>query len=190
MPAARAAVTIPRVSTGELLTRWTVRLALLLYAMTLALRLSQPRRRAAARILWTTGCGLFLVHVACAFHFFHGWSHADALRETARQTGEFTGVYSGAGLWLNYLFTFAWALDVIWWWGAGLDAYDRRSGWVTVPLHAFLAFMAFNGTVVFEAGATRWLAAGAAMLLLVLLVTRRRRAIDRPRPAGPRPPPA
>ena len=172
MPLPRAAATIPAVSTGELLTRWTVRLALVLYAMALILRLAQPRRRRAARWLWTAGCGLFLAHVACAFHFFHGWSHADALRETARQTGEVTGTYTGAGLYLNYLFALAWSADVAWWWVAGLDRYDLLTRWVTVPLHSFLAFMAFNGTVVFEAGATRWVAAGVTGVLLVLLARR------------------
>ena len=114
----------------------------------------------------------FVAHVACAFHFFHGWSHADALRETARQTGEVTGTYTGAGLYLNYLFALAWSADVAWWWVAGLDRYDLLTRWVTVPLHSFLAFMAFNGTVVFEAGATRWVAAGVTGVLLVLLARR------------------
>ena len=59
-------------STGELLTRWTVRLALTCYAGALALQLlpaSTARRVAAARWLWTAGCVLYLAHVVSAFHF-------------------------------------------------------------------------------------------------------------------------
>src|SRR5437868_5879863 len=100
---------------GETLTRWTVRVALLLYAATLGLRLAAPSRPRAARLLWTAGCVLFLAHVAAAFHYFHGWSHARAYRDTAQRTAELFGTYWGGGLYLNYLFTLAWAADVAWW---------------------------------------------------------------------------
>lgn len=173
---------------GEALTRWTVRLALLLYAATLALRLTDPRRTRTARLLWTAGCILFLIHVIAAFHFFHQWSHGDAYRETARQTREMTGVASGAGLYLNYLFTLVWAADVAWWWRRGADRYTRRPQWVGVVLQSFLFFMAFNGTVVFEQGATRWVAAGVVVVLAILGIVRlRKRLVDSsgfPRQAG------
>ena len=163
---------------GDGLTRWTVRLALLLYAATLVLRLAAPGKSRAARLLWTSGCLLFLVHVAAAFHFFHGWSHGDAYRETARQTGNLTGTYWGGGLYLNYLFTLAWAADAAWWWGGGLEAYARRPRWIGGALHAFLLFMAFNATVVFERGAVRWLGGGVAALLLALVIARARSPRD------------
>jgi hypothetical protein len=160
------------VSTGELLTRWTVRLALVLYAMTLALRLAQPPRRRAARWLWTAGCGLFLAHVACAFHFFHGWSHADALRETARQTEDLIGYRWGGGLYLNYLFALVWLGDVLAWWLGGLDLYERRPRRIDFFLHSFMGFMAFNGAVVFASGPTRTVGAVVTIVLCALLVTR------------------
>src|SRR5882762_2048787 len=112
--------------TGDWLTRWTVRGALALYALAITVRLAAPARRAEARFLWTAGCLLFLAHVAAAFHFFHGWSHAHAYRETARQTRELFGIDWGGGLYLNYLFTLAWAADAAYWWWGGLDGYDRR----------------------------------------------------------------
>ena len=169
-------------STGELLTRWTVRLALLLYAMTLALRIAQPHRNAAARLLWTAGCGLFLAHVVYAFHFFHGWSHQHAYDETARQTRAVTGVDSGDGLYLNYLFTLVWAADVAMWWLGGQEAYERRPRWVDVTLHVFMAFMVVNGAVVFASGATRWSAVVVAVALAALLATKWL-AIDRLNPS-------
>ena len=168
--------------TGDTLTRWTIRAALLLYAAALALRLARPTAHRAARFFWTAGCLLFLAHVAAAFHFFHGWSHSHAYRETARQTKELVGADSGGGLYLNYLFTLAWAADVGWWWRAGLERYARRPRWVDVSLHAFMLFMAFNATAVFERGAIRWTAVGLMVLLAVGLMRRLRRT---PTPAGP-----
>jgi hypothetical protein len=163
---------------GELLTHWTVRVAFGLYVLALAARLSGGGRRGAParrhpffRACWTAGCLAFIVHVACAFHFFHGWSHADAYRETARQTAALTGVASGFGLYLNYAFLLAWTIDAAWSWRPA--RYARRPRWVTVLLHAFFAFMWFNATVVFPTGPTRWAGVAAFGLLAVLLVRRK-----------------
>ena len=160
---------------GETLTRWTVRVALLLYAATLVLRLARPQQGKLARWLWAIGCALFLAHVAAAFHYFHGWSHRHAYDETARQTGELVGTYWGGGLYLNYLFTLGWAADAAWWWWGGLAAYDRRPRWIVVLLHGFMFFMAFNATVVFEQGPVRWTAA-LVTLVVAFLALRRRKA--------------
>jgi hypothetical protein len=158
-----------------LLTRWTVRLALAFYAFTVALRLTFPTHRRLARGLWTAGCLLFLAHVAAAFTWFHGWSHARAYAETARQTRDLLGIDWGGGLFINYLFTAVWTADVAYWWLGGLDAYDGRPRWLDFALHSFFAFMAFNGAVVFARGPTRWvaLATAAALGLLALLRLRR-----------------
>jgi hypothetical protein len=167
------------VSSGELLTRWTVRVALCFYAATLALRLASPPLRRAARAFWTAGCLAFLTHVAAAFAFFHGWSHAHAFRETARQTHELSGIDWGGGLYLNYFFTAAWAADAAYWWLAGLEAYDRRPRWVGITLHAFFAFMAFNGAVVFARGPTRRIAVAIVACLALLALVRLRRVCQR-----------
>jgi hypothetical protein len=166
--------------TGETLTRWTVRLALLLYAATVALRLTYPSRTRLARGLWTVGCLLFLTHVAAAFHFFHGWSHAHAYRETARQTAERFGAHWSGGLYLNYLFTLAWAADAASWWLGGTARYDSRPRSVDAVVHGFMFFMAFNGTVVFERGATRWVAVGVTVALLCLWGSRGRGRVTPP----------
>ena len=150
-----------------MLTRWSVRLAMLLYAATLALRLARPERRRLARWLWTLGCVLFLAHVAAAFHYFHGWSHRHAYADTARQTGEMFGTYWGGGLYLNYLFVLVWAADVAWW-CRGLDRYDRRPRWVAAVVHGFMFFMAFNGAVVFAHGPVRWVAAVVTLVVALL----------------------
>lgn len=146
-------------SGGELLTRGSVWLALVAYALGAAMMLlSRGRARwvAGARWVWTMGCVLFLVHVGCAFGFYHGWSHAAAYHETARQTAEMTGVRWGGGLFLNYVFALAWVADVLWWWLAP-ERYAHCSRRLAAVWHGFFFFMVFNGAVVFAKGPVRWL---------------------------------
>jgi hypothetical protein len=154
---------------GDLLIRWTIRLSLGLYVAVLFGWLSIVRGQLPApwmRPLWTLGCLLALVHVACAFHFLHGWSHEAAYQETARQTGEQIGIAYGGGLWWNYAFLGVWLVDVLWWWAAPAR-YLKRPLWLGGLIQGFLGFMAFNGTVVFAVGWTRW--AGIASCLGLLL---------------------
>jgi hypothetical protein len=156
--------------TGELAVRWTVRVALALYALAVAgLLLGERGRgwRPAARWAWTLGCAAYLAHVGCAFHFFHGWSHAAAYAETARRTQELFGLDWGGGLYFNYLFTAVWAGDVLWWWAAP-GAYEARPRWLGAAVHGFMAFMAFNGAVVFATGLIRWVALAIGLALAVL----------------------
>jgi hypothetical protein len=108
------------------------------------------------RVVWTLGCLVFLAHVACAFGFVHGWSHADAYRATAGQTAEMTGVNWGGGIYLNYLFAALWSADTAWWWAAPAH-HEHRPRAVAAGLHAFLFFMVVNGAFVFVRGPLRWL---------------------------------
>jgi hypothetical protein len=132
------------------------------------LRHVHPPRPRLARGLWTAGCLLFVVHVAAAFHYFHHWSHVEAYHETARQTAEMVGLHWGGGLYFNYLYTLTWAADVAWWWRRGAKDYGQRRRWLSATVDAFMAFMAFNGAVVFGHGATRWVGAAMALLLAIL----------------------
>jgi hypothetical protein len=148
-------------SLGELLTKAAVWLALVAYAIgagTLLLARGRARWLTVARWVWTVGCVFFFAHVACAFGFYHGWSHAAAYRETARQTGEMTGFRWGGGLFVNYLFTVAWLADVLWWWLAP-GSFACRPRWITRIWHGFLFFMVFNGAVIFGSGPVRWFGA-------------------------------
>lgn len=104
-------------------------------------------RRPWARTSWTIALLLYLLHVAGAFAAFYQWSHVVALRETARQTRELFGVDSGAGLYLNYLLTIVWTADTAWWW-RNRQGYRRRPRAVTIAIHAFLAFMFINASLV------------------------------------------
>ena len=158
---------------GPLLTTWTIRLALSAYALWLAAWLGGPNTTfrlgsRASQWLYSLACGLFLAHVACAFHFYHGWSHQHAYRDTAEQTREMLGVAFGQGLYFSYFFTLLWATDVAWLW-----LWPRwRPVWLTAATQLYLAFIALNGAIVFEAGVTRWVGIPVAIGLGFMAVWR------------------
>jgi hypothetical protein len=156
---------------GELLTRWTVRVAVAGYVLGLVLRATAAGRRprvARARLFWTAGCLAFLLHVAFAFQFYHNWSHQAAYEATARQTAEVVGLDWGGGLYANYVFAALWTADTCWWW-LGPERYRTRPWGLEAALQAFLGFMAFNATVVFGAGAIRWAGLSATLVLATVL---------------------
>ena len=142
---------------GDDLTRHMVRLALAFYAVAVTLMLclrpadwqATTGRGQVARWCWTLALAAYLVHLAMAFHFYHHWSHADAVAHTQEVSG------FGPGIWFSHLFTLVWTLDVAsWWLRPARNA--RRSPWWDRLLHAYLAFIVFNATVVYEQGPIRW----------------------------------
>jgi hypothetical protein len=155
------------------MTRDTVRLALICYALCVVFMpwLDEAGWRAVTvkgklvRLAWLLGCLAYLAHVGLAFHFHHGWSHTHAMRHVAEQGG------FGPGIFLSYLFTLAWAADSAWWWLAPIS-YARRPAWIGWTLHAFLFFMVFNATVVFESGLVRWGGLALSVLLAGSLAVR------------------
>lgn len=155
---------------GELLTRITIWIAIGGYAVGVCLMLlfreSQTWQRR-ARLVWTVGCLGLIAHLICAFHFYHHWSQASALREVERQTAEVTGNNWGGGLYINYAFLTAWVVDVIWWW-RGLESYRRRHWLITAVWQFVLIFMVFNATVVFKTGVVRWVGVGICIGLLTV----------------------
>jgi len=158
---------------GDDRIRFTIRLALMGYALAVAAMLTSSlndwrcmtTRLMAARWLWSLAVFTYLVHVATAFHYRHHWSHADAFERTEQLTG------FGPGIYISYLFSIVWTLDALFWWLAP-DRYDRRSPWIGGLLHSFLAFILFNGAVVFAEGPMRWLALAGFGGLGVLLLRR------------------
>lgn len=144
---------------GEFLTRVTVWAALCGYAVGAAMQLvarEDRRHQALARWAWTAGCCALLLHLVCAFHFYHGWSQTSAYLETARQTRAVTGLGWGGGLFINYIFIAAWVADVLLWWRS-LEAYRQRPLPLVIAWHGLFLFMVFNATVVFKTGVMRWL---------------------------------
>jgi len=154
--------------TGEVLTRGTVWMALSLFVAGQLARprqSSSPLRLQVARALNTLGCITFIAHVACAFHFYHHWSHASAYAETARQTAEYFGSNWGGGLYFNYAFLVLWIVQSAASW-ISPKSLQPSNPWLTWFVRGFVLMMIFNGAVVFAHGPVRWF----GLLLCVLLL--------------------
>ncbi|MBC7854419.1 MAG: hypothetical protein IAF94_13380 [Pirellulaceae bacterium] len=151
---------------GELLTRWTIRLALACYVFCLAAAILRRGKGSSGgnqvvRIVWTLGCGLFLAHVVAAFGYYHHFSHQAAYDDTAQQTQEQLGFAFGGGIYFSYVFLAVWVADVAWRWMSPAS----RPTWLDWPLHAYMFFIAFNGAIVFEGGVSRWAGIIACVVL-------------------------
>jgi hypothetical protein len=70
----------------------------------------------------------------------------------------------GPGIFVSYLFTLVWSIDVLWWM-IQPASYSRRPAWIGRVLHAFMVFVIFNATVVYESGFIRW--SGIALFLVL-----------------------
>ena len=127
--------------------------------------LPQFRQR---RIVWTLGSALFLLHVAVAMHAGHAWSHTKAMDYTQEVSG------FGPGIFVSHLFGVVWLVDAVWMW-ANPDGYRSRPRWVGLCVHGFMAFVVFNGTVVY--GRTPLARVVAAMVFVVLLSRLRLRTV-------------
>lgn len=121
--------------------------------------------------LFTLGAAVFTAHVVLAFVVHYQISHQVALEEVARQTESLTGVSTGFGLYLNYLFSALWILEASWWW-ASPATYAARPVALTAAIHGFFLFMIVNGAVVFVPWPRR--ALGLAILLVCLTAVGRR----------------
>lgn len=132
-----------------------------------------PRTTSTARLLWTAGCSLYVVHVLCAFAFVHNWSHAEAYAHTAEQTQAVIGWDWGGGLYFNYLFTIVWIADVVRMWRNGDKS--QNTPW-RIAAELFMAFMVVNATVVFGPPVWRWIGAGFFVLWASLLLLRKNAA--------------
>ena len=160
---------------GAELIAWTVRLGMVCLAIVLAgwaSGTSSPGADRGLRLIWTVGWGLMLGHFLAAFHFQHGWSHAHAVAETARQTREQIGWEFGGGVYFNYLFLAAWGGDVVLWWLG-----QERAAWyrpVRYILLSYLVLIALNGVIVFKAGWVRWVGVATSLLLLAIWWNRSR----------------
>jgi hypothetical protein len=145
---------------------------MLAFVAALALPATERTERV-RRALWSLACLLTWVHVGFAFAVHHRWSHAAAYAHTARQTLEIVGIDWGGGLYFNYLFLLVWSLDALWWhlWPASYRAHTKS--W-RIGVHAYLAFIAVNATVVFAAGPVRYAGIAAVVLLIAIAVCSKR----------------
>ena len=155
--------------TGEFLTRATIWVAIVAYAIgSVVFALARGSRwDSVTRVLWTVAVLSLVGHFICAYQFYHHWSHDSAYLDTARQTDEVIGLNWGGGLFINYAFLTLWTIDVSWWWLRGLASYRSRPWPVVAAWHGFLIFILFNAMVVFKDGPTRWVGLVICVVLLL-----------------------
>jgi len=170
---------------GIAIVLWTVRLALACYlsaAVTGDFGRADGVWASRARLIWTAGALLLAAHMVAAYGVFHHWSHAEALRHTARQTAAVTGLDWGGGLYFNFALAALWLADAAWWW-RDREGYRTRGVGINASLHAFFVFMIFNATVVFGSGPIRLLGlVGTAAVLLASFVAARQPSAHSSRP--------
>jgi hypothetical protein len=127
-----------------------------------------------ARVLWTIGIALALVHVVVAFHLVYAWDHEVAVTATARQAADRFGVGWRGSIYVNYVFLALWLADVCWWWIAPLSRVSRSDRLEMTRLAVFV-FMFLNGAVVFASGIGRLVGIVSLSVVLFAMWTRRSR---------------
>ena len=131
------------------------------------------------RAAWTAGCITLAIHVLTAMHYEHGWSHAAALRHTAKQTLKVAGIDWGGGLYFNYGLLLLWTADVCLLW-IGCKRPIRLRKPVRRLNEWACAFIVLNATVVF--GPSWWLVVAAAFGISGFVLWRRERSSARSAP--------
>lgn len=133
------------------------------------------RRVVPAPWAWRTSlAGLLLAstHFLLAFDVRHDWSHASAVRDTARQTAAVYGLDWGGGVYVNYAFLGVWALD-LWRWHVRTRRGTPRARFPTWLARAFYFTVILNGAVIFAAGWRRGLGAALVAALVAAWWPRR-----------------
>ncbi len=163
------------------MTIWTIRLALLLFFLSILGWILQQHQKNAtwklARFLWTGATLVYVAHVLCAFHEVHDWSHSAAVEHTAEQSQKVTGIRFGQGIWFNHLFTALVAIETVWWWAFPIQ-YQSRSRWANFIIFGYLSFIAFNGAVIFAPPIVRWIAVVLIMILFASALFRFRKTAE------------
>ncbi|MEM7697461.1 MAG: hypothetical protein AAF236_03545 [Verrucomicrobiota bacterium] len=128
--------------------------------------IADRRSAVAARFAFLLAWVAFAVHIVLTFDVFYNWSWAKGWDETARITAEVTGLASGIGLIVNFLFFAVLSIDLWFRW--------RGRRWIhSLALLILIAFMILNGAVIFADGPVRWF---GCILLIALLIGAIRRS--------------
>ncbi len=158
-----------RMTDGQTLSIWSIRISLALFFIFAALALSgwmRGKKWRWMRLLWTLAVIAYGVHVITAFAFFHDWSHARAVEHTAAITEKYIGMRWGGGLYFNHLFSVVCLVETLWWW-ASPRSYEWRTWWLGAMVYAYLIFIIVNASIVFVSGPMRWISAVATAALVL-----------------------
>lgn len=159
---------------AQFLSIGAIRLSLLLFVIVCCCEaLGVSRRGRGLRILWLLGAIAAITHSLGALIGYHGGSQVDAIRATSEQTKAVLGIAVGYGLFVNYLFLIVWLLDAVHPFSAKRSIpsvliprlFGRTVPWSFIVL-AFLAFIFFNGTVVFKDGWLRVTGIASSVVIL------------------------
>lgn len=122
---------------------------MLCYATVAFLRLSRQdaNRVKLIRTIWTAGWAFLVAHLVFAMFAVHGGSWSAAYDHTTERTYQAVGWRWGGGLWINFLTTAVWGIDVGRLW-IKKGTLQRTIAW-DLACQTYLAFMMFNATVVF-----------------------------------------
>jgi hypothetical protein len=156
--------------------RGTIILATVAWALGEALMRRSPAADRLARVIWTIGLALALIHVVLAFHLVYAWDHEAAVVSTVQQTADRVGRGWRGGIYVNYVFLALWAADACWWWVAPASHAARSFG-VESTRVAFFVFMFFNAAVVFASGAGRLVGIAAVTIAVTGVLARRQRGL-------------
>jgi hypothetical protein len=143
----------------------TIWIALALFTVGEVVRARRPRGLGVPWYASALGLTMSIVHTLLAFEVVHGWSHDDAVLNTAMQTERVFSAAVGWGVYVNYLFFAVWLVDLAWWRRDG--GIEPRSRAVVIGLQAFYLVIILNAAVVFAVGARR--ALGAVLVLILAL---------------------
>ena len=117
----------------------TIWLALALLAVAVIGSARTTRAPAWARVAYTAGAALAIIHSVIALGTTYAWNHDRAISETARQAGEVYGFAWRGSIYVSYAFLIVWAID----------AWLRQSMTRRWIVRAFFLVMIVNAAIVF-----------------------------------------
>ncbi|GAA4462285.1 hypothetical protein [Novipirellula rosea] len=126
---------------------------------------------------WLLGSLMIALHILASYGLAHNWSHAAAIEATADESERVTGIRAGWGVYVNFVFAAVWM-------GYSAAMITRKRRWPAVDqaVFWFTAAIVFSATIVFEAGAVRWLSVAGFTGLIIASLWPRQSPAD---PAAP-----
>ena len=153
---------------ADFLIPWSARVFVVCYYARICLDVTARKDAGTQRMgryFWSAGCLIFLLHVALAFHYRHGWNHSLAYEHVLERTVAATGIPTGIGIYVNYCFGIIWLVDTFAWWRDLGWSQCRKAYWA---VQALFGFLMLQSTAVF--GPPFWIPVTVtAIVLLVAL---------------------
>ncbi len=121
---------------------------------------------------------MIALHILASYGLANSWSHAAAIEATADESERVTGIRAGWGVYVNFVFATVWMG-----YSAAMTTRKRRWPAVDQAVFWFTAAIVFSATIVFEAGAVRWLSIAGFTGLIISTLWSRQSPADPDAPA-------